>query len=214
MECCICLNALEEGEVVMLECSHAVHRECIYAWWARDQSCPTCRARVPVLPARFKNEVLIGPKTWYSIIMQCVAGQVRVSHVEADFDLQVGDAIESCGGEAAHKPARVDEYVRGCHAQNRMAVLSVAARREVVARSAGVRFWCWRGRVRVRAAPPESGLEAGDVLLARNGVLVYDWPSLIAARNPAATEVFLLRGATSTTRGQTCSYPVAQVQRI
>ncbi len=45
--CCICLDAMEVGEqVILLPCSHGYHKDCIQRWLARSAQCPLCKTVV------------------------------------------------------------------------------------------------------------------------------------------------------------------------
>ncbi|KAL8272520.1 hypothetical protein Esti_003519 [Eimeria stiedai] len=47
--CIICRDVLGEGSK-KLPCSHVFHIDCLRAWLVQQQSCPTCRADIPVEP--------------------------------------------------------------------------------------------------------------------------------------------------------------------
>ena len=45
--CCICLDAMEVGQqVILLPCSHGYHKDCIQRWLARSAQCPLCKTVV------------------------------------------------------------------------------------------------------------------------------------------------------------------------
>lgn len=53
-QCNICIQSLAIGEIVCcLHCGHYYHRECLVAWFANSNSCPSCRRiYVPLPPPR------------------------------------------------------------------------------------------------------------------------------------------------------------------
>lgn len=53
-QCNICIQSLAIGEIVCcLHCGHYYHRECLVAWFAKSNSCPSCRRiYVPLPPPR------------------------------------------------------------------------------------------------------------------------------------------------------------------
>ncbi|KAK8520210.1 hypothetical protein V6N13_031328 [Hibiscus sabdariffa] len=48
LECAVCLNEYEDGEMLRLipKCDHVFHAECIDAWFASHTTCPVCRANL------------------------------------------------------------------------------------------------------------------------------------------------------------------------
>ena len=49
--CCICTDDLTEDSTVgALECRHYFHSECLQKWVVMSQTCPVCRASLPVKP--------------------------------------------------------------------------------------------------------------------------------------------------------------------
>lgn len=50
-QCNICIQSLAIGEIVCcLHCGHYYHRECLVAWFANSNSCPSCRRIYRPLP--------------------------------------------------------------------------------------------------------------------------------------------------------------------
>ena len=50
-ECAVCRDAFEEGDrATRMPCSarHVFHAKCVEEWLKRDDSCPMCRAALPV----------------------------------------------------------------------------------------------------------------------------------------------------------------------
>lgn len=51
ISCCICTDDLAAGSTVgALECRHYFHPECLQSWVVMSQTCPVCRASLPVKP--------------------------------------------------------------------------------------------------------------------------------------------------------------------
>lgn len=47
VECSVCLDEVEEGNMVLrLVCGHVFHAECIRKWLLRAARCPSCRREV------------------------------------------------------------------------------------------------------------------------------------------------------------------------
>mmetsp|Transcript_103362 Transcript_103362/g.236857 ORF Transcript_103362/g.236857 Transcript_103362/m.236857 type:complete len:308 (+) Transcript_103362:66-989(+) len=47
-ECAVCWEGVEEGDPVMeLPCSHYYHDKCLRSWFAKNNTCPTCRKEFP-----------------------------------------------------------------------------------------------------------------------------------------------------------------------
>jgi hypothetical protein len=44
-DCCICLNK-DNTEIMILNCNHNFHSECLRKWLARNKKCPICRKEV------------------------------------------------------------------------------------------------------------------------------------------------------------------------
>lgn len=51
--CGICMNDFEIGETCsVLSCQHGFHRDCVFKWLKRTNTCPVCRLRVSSQPDR------------------------------------------------------------------------------------------------------------------------------------------------------------------
>ncbi|KAG8045671.1 hypothetical protein GUJ93_ZPchr0008g12452 [Zizania palustris] len=60
VECAVCLNAVDEGEMVrqLPGCAHVFHQECIDVWLSSNASCPVCRRKAePAAAARGAEDV-------------------------------------------------------------------------------------------------------------------------------------------------------------
>ncbi|KAL5220421.1 hypothetical protein ABZP36_025134 [Zizania latifolia] len=59
-ECAVCLNAVDEGEMVrqLPGCGHVFHQECIDVWLSSNASCPVCRRKAePAAAARGAEDI-------------------------------------------------------------------------------------------------------------------------------------------------------------
>ncbi|KAF3333279.1 RING-H2 finger protein ATL39-like protein [Carex littledalei] len=58
-QCAICLNILEEGEMVrkLPECKHLFHVECIDKWLNSHATCPLCRSMISDQIARSEKDL-------------------------------------------------------------------------------------------------------------------------------------------------------------
>lgn len=46
MDCSICLNKMDNKNVVITKCEHKFHVECFMKWMANQQTCPNCREQL------------------------------------------------------------------------------------------------------------------------------------------------------------------------
>ena len=48
--CCICLDKFEDTDkIVILECKHKFHTNCILNWFNKELNCPLCRKKIDIL---------------------------------------------------------------------------------------------------------------------------------------------------------------------